>query len=338
VLAPVLLLLQSLTSVGLFPSASVAHAGELDLSLSRLSQGDCASTFGEGAVLSRDGAPTLRPDGAGFRELVAQLGTAIGPVVTAPVITSGPTGMEVSMETTITGIARDASYWRRAAGGLRDDTCAARNAELPPNLVTNRVHFEKGLPFGLSVGAQVGTVHRSGMYLVGADVKLALFEEVWRSRVPDLALRAALTRLAGSRDLSLYVTTVDAVLSERYVLAHALQVSPFFGLGALWTRADTRLVDLTPNIDALACRAGSDPVCNAAGLGASSDDLAHDVKFPRVSQLRYRAFAGLWLRYGPVSLSGSLTLDARTPHVGERGKGPASPRQWTVDVSPSVIF
>ncbi|MDB4972949.1 MAG: hypothetical protein JWN48_1290 [Myxococcaceae bacterium] len=321
---------------------TLARAGDMDLVLSRLSQGDCGATSGAGAlVLSRDGAPTLTPDGLAFRELVSQLGSAIAPTVLTPVITSGPIGMGVSLETTVTKIDSGADFWQRATRG-RDraalDTCAGRNTNVRSSLVTNRVRFEKGLPFGLTLGAQVGLVHATGLYLVGADLKLALLEEVWHSRVPDLALRASLTKLVGARDLALYVTTVDALISESFVVREALEVSPFAGAGALWTRADTRAVDLTPNIDAQSCRVGADPVCNAAGLGASGDDLAHEVKFPRVSQLRYRAFVGLWLRYRQGALSSSMTFDTGSPHVGERGHGATVARQWTLNVAPSVIF
>jgi hypothetical protein len=50
-------------------------------------------------------------------------------------------------------------------------------------------------------------------------------------------------------------------------------------------------------------------VCNAQGLGASSDDLGHDVRFAPVNLLRQRGFVGLWARYG---------LFAPTPRVATR--------------------
>ena len=318
------------------------QADEMDFSLSRLSTGDCSATLGgEDLMLGSEGHPALLPDGLAFRELVSQLGSAVAPPVLSPVITSGPKGLDVSLDTTVTSIDAGAGYWQRATrgrGAAAVGTCDGRNLRVRRRLVTNRVRFEKGLPFGLSLGAQVGMVQRTGTYLVGADIKLALLEEVLRSRVPDLALRAALTKLVGARDLSLFVTTLDAVLSDSFVLRERVQLSPFAGAGVLWTRADTRWVDLTPNIDALSCSAGGDPVCNAGGLGASNADLAHDVRFPRVSQLRYRAFVGLWLRWNQLALSSSMTLDAQTPHVGDRGQGPTVARQWTVSAAPTVIF
>ncbi|MDB4991545.1 MAG: hypothetical protein JWN04_6723 [Myxococcaceae bacterium] len=314
----------------------------MDLALARLSQGNCGATLGsEPLELSGAGQPALRPDGQAFRELVSQFGSAIAPTVLTPVITSGPTGMDLSVETTVTKIDASADYWQRGTRGRGHavvDTCDGRNGRVRSHLVTNRAHFEKGLPFGLTLGAQVGVVHETSTYLVGADLKFALLEEVWHSRVPDLALRASLTKLVGERDMSLFVTTADLLVSDNYVIRETVQVSPFAGAGVLWTRADTRMVDLTPNIDAQSCRAGADPVCNAGGLKASNDDLAEDVKFPRVSQLRYRAFVGLWLRYQQVALSSSVTMDTQTPHTGELGQGGTVQRQWTLNVAPTVLF
>jgi hypothetical protein len=114
-------------------------------------------------------------------------------------------------------------------------------------------------------------------------------------------------------------------------------VSPFAGVGVRWTRASGR-ADLTPNIDASTCASGRDPVCNAGGLGASSDDYAHDVRFARVSQLRYRAHAGVRLSISRFALSGALAFDPVAPRAEERGQGDALPRQWTLSVAPSLSF
>lgn len=325
-----------LTSLGAVGSA---HAAELELSLSRLSQGECASTEGEWPlVLRSQGAQTLQPDALAFRQLVSQVGLGVAPMVMAPVTTSGPVGFDVGLETTASALDRRADYLARGTRGRGAQTCSGRNDALPPALVTNRLHFEKGLPYGLSVGALVGRVQAAQSFLFGVDAKVALLEDVWRSRVPDLALRVALQQLVGARALSLYVASFDALVSERFVVQQALEVSPWVGAGLLWTRARTSTVDLTPNIDALSCRDGGDTVCNAKGLGASADDLGHDVRFARVSQLRLRSYVGLWLRYRQVALSSSLSLDPLPPRVGDHARGRTISRQWTVNVAPTVTF
>jgi hypothetical protein len=328
-----------LTCLSLTAGAARVRAGSLELALPRLSQGDCALTDAAGPlVLQTDGVPTLRADDRAFRELVAQIAQGVAPVVLAPVTTSGPVGFDVAVETTVTSLDTGSDALARGTRGRGVETCAGRNDSVRPTLITNRVHFEKGLPYGLTVGGAVGRVDAAGSYLVGVDVKLALLEEIFRARIPDLALRASLNRLVGARDLALFVAALDAIVSERFVVAHRLEVSPWLGAGLLWTRAQSARVDLTPNIDALACRAGVDAVCNAGGLGASDDDLRHDVRFGHVSQLRARAFVGLWLRWRQIALSGSFGIDPTPPRVGARGDGQTMPRQWTVSVAPVVTF
>jgi len=334
-----LLALLLLTSLSLTVGAGRVRAGSLELSLSRLSQGDCSLTDAEGPlVLETDGVPTLRPDQLAFSQLVAAIGQGIAPTVLAPVTTSGPVGFDVGLETTITSLDQRADYLARGTRGSGAETCAGRNDDVRATLLTNRLHFEKGLPYGLSVGALVGRVQAAGSYLVGVDLKLALLEEVWHARLPDLALRASLNHLVGERSLSLFVAAFDAIVSKRFVVAHRLELSPWLGAGLLWTHAETDRIDLTPNIDALACQAGVDPVCTAGGLGASEQDLAHDVRFARVSLLRARAFVGLWLRFGQLALSSAFAIDPVPPRVGEHDQGTTIARQWTVSVAPTLTF
>lgn len=332
--------LLALWLVGSVASAPRARAEALDLTLSRLSRGDCAATLGEDEplALERDGAQALVPDQASFRALVAQLGSALAPVVIAPAVTSGPRGFDVALESTLTDLDRRSDALARGTRGRgagTEETCDGRNTGVPARALLNRLHVHKALPLGVSLGASVGKLHAARMYVVGADLTLALLEDAFHSRVPDLALRTALARVVSASALTMMTVSFDAIVSERLIVAHTFELSPYLGAGALWTRASSGLVDLTPNIDALACRAGTDPVCTRAGVGASDDDLGHDVRFTTVSLLRYRAFVGFRVRYGHVALASAFTSDLRAPAPGD---GEPLPRQWSLSVSPAVTF
>jgi hypothetical protein len=328
-----------LMSLSLTVGAGSVRADSLELSLSRLSQGDCALTDAEGPlVLETDGVPTLHPDQLALGQLTAAIGQGIAPTVLAPVTTSGPVGFDVGLETTVTSLDTRADYLARGTRGAGAETCAGRNDAVRSTLVTNRLHFVKGLPYGLSVGALVGRVQAAGSYVVGGDLKLALLEEVWHARLPDVALRAALNQLVGEHSLALFVAAFDAIVSKRFIVGHRVELSPWLGAGLSWTRARTGRIDLTPNIDALACHAGVDPVCTAGGLGASDQDLAHDVQFARVSLLRARAFVGLWLRFRQLALSSSFAMDPVPARVAAGGQGTTVARQWTVSVAPTLTF
>ncbi|MET0344434.1 MAG: hypothetical protein ABW252_25700 [Polyangiales bacterium] len=321
--------------VGLLAAcASGARAEVMALALERLSAGDCAGTLTAPAVLRSGEGPALTPDREAWRALVSELSGALAAHPLGPVIGSGPRGFELALETNVTDIDAGARAWRRGTRGRGVRTCAGENDAVRPVLVSNRLRVDKGLPLGATLGASVGRLRATGSYLVGAALKLALLEDALGGNLPDLALRGALTSLVGEPSLTLFVITADALISDRFVVAQQIVLAPFAGAGAVWTRARTEAVDLTPNIDAEACALGSDPRC----AGASDDDLAHDVQFASLSLLRYRVFGGVSARYRFAALALSASADLLPPGLGELGRGPTTRRQWTLSVAPSLTF
>lgn len=314
---------------------AAVRADGMRLALSRLSRGNCVATVGEGTVRLRDGAgaAALQPDEDAFHQLARELSSAIALPVLEPVITSGSRGFDVALDTTLADIDQHADAWRRGTAGSGPATCDGENGDVRPLLIGNRLRFSKGLPLGLSLAATIGRLHDVGLVLVGVALKVALLEEALGGRLPDLALRGALTRAVGPGALVLYATTIDALISKRWVVGGQVAISPFVGGGLAFTRASSDTVDLTPNIDALACRSGVDPVCNAGGVGASDADLPHDVRFTTVSLFRPRAFLGVALSHRMMALSASATLDVgRAPTTG------TPHRPWVVGIAPSVSF
>jgi hypothetical protein len=308
----------------------------MDFALSRLSEGECARTTGPGAItLAGEGAPTLRPDTDAFRQLAAQLAPALAPMQAEPVITSGPSGFDLSLETQVTALQGD--VWRRGSRGPGGTTrtCAGENSDPRERLISERLHVSKGLPLGFSIGVSFGKLFATSAYSVGADVKFALLEEALDDWLPDVALRGALHRSVGTHDYDLMTSTLELLLSDRFVIARTVVLSPFLGAGLLHTRVRSETIDLTPNIDAIACRDGRDPVCNGAGLGASGDDLAHDVRFPQLSLWRARGLAGFALRYRWAALTSAVMADLARPRLGDGVRGV---RQWSLSVAPSVSF
>ena len=306
----------------------------MDLALSRLSVGDCAGTLAAPPRLEGSEGPALAPDQAAFRRLMSELSSVVAQSTLGPVIGAGPRGFELALETQLGGIDAQAGAWRRGTRGDHALTCDGRNEDVRPLRVGNRLRFDKGLPLGLSLGASVGRVHGSGTYLVGLALKLALLEDAWHGRLPDLALRGTLTSLVGEPALTLFVSTFDLLLSRAFVLAPSLTLSPFVGGGVLWTRARTQAVDLTPNVDASGCAAGTFARCGPLPTQA---DRAHEIAFERASLLRGRGMAGFSLRRRWLALAGSATLDLARPRIGV-GTERSHARQWTVALAPVLLF
>ena len=314
--------------------ARSARADGMQLALSRLSVGDCAGTLAAPPRLTGPSGPALATDEAAFGRLMSELSSSVAPSELGPVTGAGPRGLELALDTQVGDLDEGADAWRRGTRGDGSATCDGRNQDVRSLLVSNRLRFEKGLPLGLGLGGSIGRVHASGTYLVGLALKLALLEDAWHGRLPDLALRGTLTSLVGEPSLTLFVSTFDLLLSRRFVLAPSLVLSPFAGGGVLWTRAHTRAVDLTPNLDASGCAAGTFAGCGPLPTGA---DRAHDVSFGRVSLLRGRAFAGLSLRHRWLALAASATIDLARPRLGV-GTSPSHARQWTVALAPVLLF
>lgn len=315
----------------------------MDFALSRLSRGSCQSTLSNADpfVLRTGSDQTLREDNAAWSQLVTQLTPALAPAILAPVTTSGPVGFDVSFETNVTHITGEASYWERGSVGHGPEsygTCDGRNTDVGSLLTNNRLHFAKALPLGFTIGATVGRVYNTGLWLVGGDVKLALIEGLRSWAMPDVAVRAAVNTTVGDVPYTLTTLAADVILSKNIVTGHVMQISPYAGAGMLFTFASSDLVDLTPNVDAVNCAAGADPVCNDRGLNASADDIGHDRPFKDLSLKRYRGFAGLAMRYELFTLAAEFIFDFVPPHDADKSAGKGTPRQWTFNVAPGLTF
>jgi hypothetical protein len=317
-----------------------ARARDMHLRLARLSSGECEDTLADSArfALSPQGAPVLIPDNAAYTQLVSQLAFAIAPPLLAPVTTGGPSGFDVAFDTIATGIDRRADYWQRATAGSGLGTCDGRNRDVSAALVQNRLRFEKGLPLGLSIGANIGLVNGMGLYTLGGELKLALLEGANEPWSPALAVRMASSALIGDPTLTLSSHALDVLVSKEFAALYVMHIVPYLGLGALLSHARSNSVDLTPNIDAINCAAGTDPICNAQGLGASPADLAHDRAFKKLLLMRYRAVLGLWLRVRAFAFVLEASIDLLRPDRADSDVSRSTARQWSLSFAPSVSF
>jgi hypothetical protein len=319
---------------------SRARADGMALALSRLSTGDCASTL-EGAadfaLEAADGAPVLTPD----RSAYAVLASALAPVTLvpsyAPLGTRGARSFALALDTQGVGLDRGSDALARGTLGSAPRTCDGRNGHVARALVASRIVVEKGLPLGLALGAVGGRVHGLGAFVAGAYGKVGLVEGFESPFVPDLGLRLASSALAGGGPLGLFTWQADLTASKR-LRVRRVELAPYVGASLVATRASTVRVDLTPNVDALGCARGSDPVCAAAGLAGSSADFAHEPTFPTIWIGRVRAHAGASLGLGPALVLVEAGLDLVRPSLLSGGAGSAGQRAWHVSIAPALVY
>ena len=206
-----------------------------------------------------------------------------------------------------------------------------------PVFTSNRLHFTKGLPLGFTIGATVGRVYNTSLWVVGGEIKLALIEGLRSWAMPDVAVRGAVNTTVGNVPYTLTAVATDLIISKNIVTARVMRLSPYLGAGMVFSFATSELVDLTPNVDAVACAAGGS-VCSDRGLGATADDIGHDRPFKNLSLRRYRGFAGLAMRYQLFSLAAEIIFDLLEPHEADKANGRSTPRQWTFNVAPGMTF
>ena len=297
-----------------------ARADAFDLTLSRLG-------------LEREGDPICAPGAAGrcpdvprYQRLVSELALAVAPpMLLAPAETLGSRRFAIDADAGFVAVSAGDDAWRRGVQGRGDDG--------PPGLLKwLRLGARKGLPGGLEMGANVAALTRSAYFVVGGELRIGLLEGFRRGplgKLPDVALRGAINALVGEADLRIVTPSLDLTFSKGIVLGREVVFLPMGGLQLSWTRSESEIVDLTPEVDALAL-CDPDPAALAVGRLAcrgSDADLASDVQFPRTRSLRLRGALGAMLRWRDLALRASADVDLSAPSASQDVPAGAR-RQW----------
>jgi hypothetical protein len=158
-----------------------------------------------------------------FREVTEELGIAIAYVPLAPAENLGITGIDVGVEFTAVDIDED--LFR----GVMSDP--------PGQLVIPKIHVQKGLPFGIDLGAIYSKVPNSDISMAGGEVKWAILTGT--AATPALAIRGSYTRLIGVSDLDLETFGADLSVSKGVFF-----LTPYAGVGQIWIRANSNTTGL----------------------------------------------------------------------------------------------
>ncbi|MCX7945262.1 MAG: hypothetical protein N2746_12210 [Deltaproteobacteria bacterium] len=173
-------------------------------------------------------------DQASFYKLVNELGVAVAPKLLSPATTLGQAGFELGLETSITPINANASYWKRSVeGGRPSDT-----------LTIGSFRLRKGFPYSFEVGTSVSYIFLSQMFLGGVELKWAVNEGFYY--LPDLGLRLAINRLFNAKDLDLTNGGLDTIISKTFGVGGFLQLTPYFAYTYLTVVTSRRTINATP--------------------------------------------------------------------------------------------
>lgn len=184
---------------------------------------------------------TPQADQKAFRELSRTYGIALAPKLLAPAETLGINGFAFALQLGVTGVDEEATFWER---GIRGNQSTLEEPEIPSSLQTIQLDLRKGLPFSLEVGAHVTWMFNSELFMFGGSLKGALNEGV--STVPvDLAVKVGVSRMVGSDELEMTLTTIDVILSHRLGLA-TFSVTPYLAYSPLLIFTRSGVVDSSP--------------------------------------------------------------------------------------------
>ncbi len=179
-----------------------------------------------------------------YRALSGELALALTPKAVQPAETLGVSGFEFGIINTLSNISQDADYWTGQPGSpVVEGVAEGRN--LPSTLWIPTLQVRKGLPLSTDLGFSVSYLTSSRIFMMGADVKVALHESYVRY-FPAIAVRASFNRMLGSEELDLFTAEADLIASLAFGVGGTVQVTPYLGFGKLFAHVNSQVLDETP--------------------------------------------------------------------------------------------
>jgi len=160
------------------------------------------------------------PNQADFRAISKDLVAAYSYKALGPAEATGITGIGIGGYATYASVSDD-DAWQRLTG---EDVSGLAQAGLI---------VQKGLPFGLDVGAFYSSIPQAGAQLVGAEVRYAILEGGIAS--PALAVRGSYTQALGVDDFDFSTYGLDVSISKGFAF-----ITPYAGVGYVWGTTDPK--------------------------------------------------------------------------------------------------
>jgi hypothetical protein len=296
-------------------TAAPAGAGEpLDFDLGRLGAPSKAVWQVADPSLSDAQATALAGDSrVRFARLATDLAMGFTSSLLQPASTTGHSAFAFDLEASYTGVTHGVvgtEPYPTSAATYPREYWATRSLK-PHDLLTPSVHVRKSLPFSLELGGRFSYLSQSRCFAAQLEGKWALIEGFYV--LPDVALRAAWTKVVGQRDLDLTATEVALMTSKRFGVNAVVSVTPYLALRLTRLSASTRVIDFRP--------AGAAPA-TPAQIDASS------AAFPNLGASLFRTTVGVRLTSFAVSMAAEGTYYGG----GTQGKASAGadgyPKYW----------
>lgn len=156
---------------------------------------------------------------SGFNSLSKDLGQGLNFIQLTPPDPYGLTGFDIGIEMTLLNINQEAPYWRYATKDMKQ----------PPFLPVAKIQAQKGLPFGIDIGAIYSFVPQSNVKLIGGEIRWAIMKGSFVK--PAIGIRASYSRLMGVPALSFQTESIDASISKKIAI-----ITPYAGVGQIFAQ------------------------------------------------------------------------------------------------------
>lgn len=151
---------------------------------------------------------------AQFRLLSEDLGATLSYKPLTPAEPLGITGFDIGIAATGTRLKNSAVFQQAGAGDI--------STAVVPSLRVN-----KGLPFGIDIGAMAGGVPGTDIRVWGAELRYAILRG--GVAVPAIGIRGSYTKLAGVDQLEFNTKGLDVSISKGFAF-----FTPYAGVGRVW--------------------------------------------------------------------------------------------------------
>jgi hypothetical protein len=318
--------------------AAPAAADPMDLNLERLgapaasvwstvASRVCAASPGSPAcaLTAADAATLASESSIRYRHLVLQLGLGLTSFTLTEPTTTGMIGFNVGMEGAVAQVKHADGNWTQPSASISPPVSAwPVRGQQPTWLRLGALHVQKPMPYGFELGGRMIYVNQSQMAAMQLELRWVAVER-WGSW-PDLAVRAAFTRLFGQRDLELNVVDVDASVGKRFGVGGTLALMPYAAFRASMIGAKTLPIAFGPTTGTCASSTCYPDVRTPAEAVATTVPFP-DVKF--FDHLVWRASLGARLQ------SGAFTLGVETTYQPSKSLGAAENGQLAATTLPA---
>jgi hypothetical protein len=107
------------------------------------------------------------------------------------------------------------------------------------------IHVRKGLPWSFELGVRAAWFEKSRMGMGTVELKWALNEGF--TYLPDICVRAHVTKLLNSRDFDVTAGGLDLGIGKQFAIAGMVTLTPYVGWNLVFVGASTSNIDFQPD-------------------------------------------------------------------------------------------